>query len=448
MKKMRLTITPLLVLLVLSGIFLACQAPEGGLTPGAVAPEIPRKELRSTMLGPHLPAFVRVVAHIDVEKQNPLNVKYYYFESLTGGQREPFFEHVVLGHAYLGRNEQGYVILNLTPALQHVLENSRTYLWPLINLGIRVLVEVRSGNFADDQAGIGLGLGTMDFDESAAFITNLQALVNHFGIDGFEFNDIGGGYKAYPPFTRSLRYSLRDAPRYPDEMFEYDDGTPFPEARIERMLWHEGASNFSLLVLNANELLKERHSAAADFNTPPEVDDNIRREISRSIFVRTQAGHGRYLPFETRIVPDAYTGASQFVADNTVAIINDVPHDMTRPTLFLNNEANRHPEIDNHGFPVPIVNQNYAPFVIDLSRDGRVNASNNVAANELGAWFAGTTASPTRYGTLYFINLPARSEIPQAETSTLQLLRWFSMAIFARNVEAVPDGGNHPPPGN
>ena len=406
---------------------LACQMPEAGINPLEAIPTIPRKQLLTSPDAS--PTFVRVAAHVDVEKYNPLNAKDYFFG--TGDANDiPLFDYLVLGYAYLSRDARGYASLELTPALQYVLENNQVYIRPLIRKGIKILIEVRSGRFSDKEDGLAVGLGAMDIGAIHEFLPYLWILVDRFGVDGFEFNDIGGGRSSLPPYTRNLSTFESDAPMYSDSLFQDENGDWLDEATIEEILWREGASNFANLILNANEYLKVRREVQADFGSIH--DDNKIIETTRSIFARN-GGHGEYLPNMVRpaFTPDAYTGASPFTAQNLIAIINDVSHDDSKPLLFLFDEI--------MGTKLRQDARGYSPFVVDLSVDNRLDT---LSARVLANWFAGTTAVPNSFGMLYITNLPPVSEAP----GLAAFLTNFTQAIFGRITRIYEDGGNHPRP--
>ncbi|MCL2600595.1 MAG: hypothetical protein FWD88_05390, partial [Treponema sp.] len=401
--------------------------PETGINPLVAIPGIPRKQLLTSPDA--IPTFVRVMAHVDVEKANPLNAGDYFFG--TGNADDvPLFDYVVLGYAYLSRDAQGYASLELTPALRNVLDNNHIYLRPLTRKGIKVLIEVRSGRFSDDEDGLALGMGAMDMGAIREFLPYLGMLVERFGIDGFEFNDMGGGRMAYPPFTRNLKQFESEQYMYPDSLFQDADGNWLDDAAIERILWQEGASNFANLILSANEFLKARYRVSADFGSIN--SDNQTIEITRSIVVRN-SGHGEFLPHMVRpaFTPDAYTGATPFIAQNLVAVVNNVPHDRNRPILYMLNETTGIMERQDP--------RDYSPFTVDLSPGNRLDAAD---ARTLANWFAGTTASPNSFGTLYITGLPPVSEEP----GLAGLLTNFTQPIFGRVARLYEGGGNRPAP--
>ncbi|MDR2542899.1 MAG: hypothetical protein LBC80_05565 [Treponema sp.] len=409
----------------------ACKEPGAGLSPVVAIPEVPRKELLTTF-GTVNPHYVRTILHIDIEKYNPLNAMDFFFGWIVNGvpfDDYPFFEYVVLGHAYLTQDVRGNVALKLTPSLQYVLDNNKTYIQPLILKGIKVLIEVRSGCFNDDEPGFyGVGFGAMDMPSVNLFAPQLHDLVNQYGIDGFEFNDIGGGYRAYPPYTRDLKQFGTNEPLYPDEMFQDKNGNELSDAEIKEILWSQGGANFSDMIIYINEHLKERRSVPADYGGAEYDGRTI--EIFRSLVTRRDNGHGRYLHTETRpaFIPDAYTGATPLVLWNMIAFVNGISNEMENDFPFLemwDDALKRHVKQEGMFF---------SPFIIDLSvGESRLSAQE---ARVLASAFAGTASAPNRFGTLYFSNLPTIEEDP----GIASFLTNFTTPIFGRPLYMYENG--------
>ena len=437
MCKMKNRLTELFIgLLALLFLVTGCLLPEEGLSPVGAVPSIPRKELVTTF-GTANPHYVRTVLHVDTEKQNPLNAMDFYFGWTVDGipfDDHPFFEHVVLGYAYLSKDLQGNINLNKTETLQYILDSNKTFLAPLILKGIKILVEVRSGCFAPDEEGIGVGFGTFDMASVNLFAPQLQDLIDRYGINGFEFNDEGGGYKAYPPYTRELKKFGDSEPLYPDSLFQDDDGNWLSGTEIEAILWREGGANFADFIVYVNEHLKERRRVPANFGSINEDGRTI--EVIRSLITRGDNGHGRYMHTETRpaYTPDAYTGATTYVLWNMIAFVNGIVNKMETgsPFLFMWDAALKRMVKQDGAF--------FSPFIIDLSAGNQRLSTQEARA--LGFGFAGTAVSPNRFGTLYFSNLPAAAEDP----GIAAYLSNFTTQIFGRPVFMYEGGGNRPDP--
>jgi hypothetical protein len=416
-------------------LVLACQQPDGEGSPFEIKPAIPLKRLVTTS------SRVETICYVDTAAENPLNVKDYI---LAGNGTNPdtlFFNYVVFGFSYLTKDSRGYIHLELTPSLQYMLDNSDTYIKPLHQKGIRVLIEVRSGTFRDDEDGAGIGLGTMDMASIDEFTKELKFLVNQYNIDGFDFNDTGGGKRSYPPFTRDLKRFRSDTPLYPESLFVRkvagQDPVPLTEDEITGVLWTEGGSNFSNLIQRTNEELKETYTTtwkngSSETTSPTHID--------RLILVRNQ-NHGRHLLSKLRdaYMPDAYSGADPKVTGNLKYIVNDVPYDNSRLHAFLWDEDAKKdvgPDSDNK----------YAPFTIDLSNpktetEARQWANIFLLKNPDGS--KSDSDNQNRYGALYITNLP-----PVSTADSTGLLTYFSRELFGREVRLAdtPGAGDYQKP--
>jgi hypothetical protein len=396
-------------------------------------PPIPVKKLLTNAFP------VEFVCYVDVEKYNPLNAKDYIFAASadTGGVETQFFNHVVLAYSYLTRTKNGYVHLELTPTLKYILDNSTTYIKPLHQKGIQVLIEVRSGNFSEDQEGIGLGLGTLDMAAINELTKNLKSIVEHYGIDGFDFNDEGGGFSAYPPRTRNLTQFRSNTPLYPDELFTQDgkkDGPLLSDADIEAKLWIEGGSNLSNLVQRTNEALKETYTSTLTSGSSETTDTQT---VERTFLVRNK-NHGAHLLSQLRMayMPDAYSGADPKTVGNLRYIINDSPYDNSKPHASLLDEDQKKDvgeEADNQ----------YAPFTVDLADQKDKETAQTWAKTFLlknPDVSKDISSNQNKYGALYFSNLP-----PVSESESVAYMRNFSMVLFERSVNLAdtPNAGDY-----
>ncbi|MDR0759449.1 MAG: hypothetical protein LBF74_04990, partial [Treponema sp.] len=417
--------------------------PGGGGSPFELYPSIPQKKLRTTS------APLEAVCYVDVEQYNPLNAKDYVFAASADTPETQFFNYVVLGYSYLTRDAGGYTHLELTGALRYILENSVTYIKPLHLKGIKVLVEVRNGVYDDENdEGIGAGLGTMDMASINEFIKELKLLVNEYGVDGFDFNDTGGGKNSYPPYTRNLKQFQSDLPLYPDSLFVDDAGVaPLSAAEIDDVLWLEGGSNFSNLIQRTNETLKETYTSV--WKNGSEETSEV-QSVDRIILVRNR-GHGSHLISQLRMayMPDAYSGADPKITGNLRFIVNDAPYDTTNPHAPLWDEARKRDvgaeEADNV----------YIPFAVDLSDQKARSEAEDLAKaflskdldpdnlNPVGNPEGGSTPAPeySSYGALFFTNLRPVSEA----AGTLTYINYFSREIFRRTVAltGASDAGDY-----
>jgi hypothetical protein len=415
-----------------------CEQPQSAGSPFELFPPIPPKNLLTNGMS------VEFICYVDPERENPLNVQDYYFEASRDYGETQLFNYVVLAYSYLTKDSQGYIHLELSPALKYILENSVTFIKPLHQNGIRVLIEVRSGNFADTEDGLAVGFGTMDMACINEFIKELKSLVEHYGLDGFDFNDVGGGKKAYPPLTRELRQFRSDQPLYVDlpdkRLFTDSDNNPLPAAEIENNLWIEGGSNFSNFIQRLNETLKQTYTSV--FTNGSHSTESI-STVERSILVRG-SNHGRKLLSQLRdaYMPDAYSGADPKVNGNLKYVINDIPGDVTfvMDHYELNNpHAAFWDEAQRRDAGVDL-DDKYAPFTVDLSdpkdRDTARLWANAFLLKDPAA--ATGAANQNRYGALYV------SHLQPASVSNMALyLTYFTRVLFGRTVQLRAGGGNY-----
>jgi hypothetical protein len=421
MNKLKIALGALLVLLV------GCQEPEAGGSPFEILPEIPLKKLSSNA-NP-----VGAICYVDVDKYNPLNAKDYVFTARGSTPETQFFDYVVLGYSYLTKTRNGYIQLETTPALKYILDNSITYIKPLHQKGVRVLIEVRSGNFADDQDGIGAGLGTLDMAAINELVKEFKLIVNQYGIDGFDFNDMGGGKTAYPPLTRYLTQFQSDTPLYPETLFKEggkEDGAPLTDAAIEALLWIEGGSNFSNLVQRTNEALKVTYTSTYKNGSNETTDVQT---VERIILVRNK-NHGDHLLSQLRMayMPDAYTGADPKTIGNLRYLINDAPCDIDKPKLH----APLWDEAKKLDVGAEEADDKYAPFAVDLA--DQLDRDTVIKWTNVFLWGSPEgrgSNPPSTYGALYFTNLS-----PVSESNSVTYMTYFSQALFNRNVTLSGSG--------
>jgi hypothetical protein len=394
-------------------------------------PAIPQKQLLDTLTP------VEAICYVDVERYNPLNAQDYIFSANADTSETQFFNYVVLAYSYLTKDARGYTHLELRPTLKYILDNSVTYIKPLHQKGIKVLIEVRSGNFTDEQDGIGAGLGTMDMASINEFTKELKLLVDQYGIDGFDFNDVGGGRKSYPPASRDLKQFQSNQPLYSESLFQDANGDPITDPeKIEDILWIEGGSNFSNLIQKTNEDLKETYSMTYKNGS---LETSETQAVERVIMVRDR-NHGRHLLSSLRMayMPDAYTGADPKVIGNLRYIINDIPYDAS---IYL------HATLWDEGQKKDVgadADDRYAPFAVDLlDQKSRADAELSARAILLKNLAGSTTdtSNRNRYGALYFTNLGPVSEFSDPVT----YMTYFSRTLFGRNVKLseTPGAGDY-----
>jgi len=120
---------------------------------------------------------IAMVAFVDSSRHNPLNALDYMLED----SETLFFDYVVLGGAYVRRNDRGFY-LHLSEDLRNLLAMRRTLVHPLQKAGIKVLLRVESG-------GGEVSFGNWNEDQMHAFTRSVYDVLQIFGLNGAEFYD-------------------------------------------------------------------------------------------------------------------------------------------------------------------------------------------------------------------------------------------------------------------
>ena len=128
---------------------------------------------------------IAMVAFVDSSRHNPLNALDYMLED----SGTLFFDYVVLGGAYVRRNDQGFY-LHLSEDLGNLLAMRRALVHPLQKAGVKVLLRVESGGDA-------VSFGNWNEDQMRAFVKSVYDVLRIFGLDGAEFYD-NSDEEAYP----------------------------------------------------------------------------------------------------------------------------------------------------------------------------------------------------------------------------------------------------------
>ena len=121
---------------------------------------------------------MEMVAFVDPSRHNPLNALDYILED----SGTLFFDHVVLGGAYVRRGGPHGFYLYLSGDLKNLLAARRDYVMPLQGQGIRVLLRIESG-------GADVSMGQWNEDQMRAIARTALELMDLFGLDGMEFMD-------------------------------------------------------------------------------------------------------------------------------------------------------------------------------------------------------------------------------------------------------------------
>lgn len=137
----------------------------------------------------------KIIAYVDVEQTNPLNLGEYY---LTMEQQNvPMVDFCMLHAAEIRKDTSGNPALYLNPDLSTILSNADTYIRPLQNAGIGVFLKILGGNQ-------GIGVANMTESQAEIFTDILVYAVGLYGLNGVSFDDQFADYTS----TLSGSYSI------------------------------------------------------------------------------------------------------------------------------------------------------------------------------------------------------------------------------------------------
>jgi hypothetical protein len=403
----------------------ACEQDGGAvvLTPPAIPAKYYKTDANST---------VKAAVYINPEHDAVVNAAAYVLED--GGKYVPFFDYVVISYAYLTK-ERGYTQIVLTDAARRVLEAGPKHISPLRDRGIKTLLELRSGNFADGEEGVAAGFGVMDEAAINEFKKAVRMVMDKYGLDGFVFNDVGGGTSSYPPATRYAKQFQSGTPLYQNKMFTQDGtdgGQDLSPEEIERILWREGGSNFFNVLQITNDALGTKYTSQVQNGDGTTRDEII--DVSGVIIAHT-AGHGGHLVEQSRLNPDAYSGSSPALTGNVNYIINNGVKDWVNHRHIWLGVGEKGSEV----LTEKINNDRmFAPFTVDL----QTRISDGDAAAWAAAFVQGDSTAPDgtgdsrKYGGLVFRNLPpASASSSDADAADIAAyVSIFSQALFGKNV--------------
>lgn len=136
----------------------------------------------------------KVIAYVDVEQTNPLNMGSY---SLSIGQDEvPLVDFCMLHAAEIRKDASENPALYLNPDLSTILSNADAYIRPLQNAGIGVFLKILGGNQ-------NIGVANMTETQAEIFTNILVHVIGKYGLNGVSFDDQYADYS----FTLSDSYS-------------------------------------------------------------------------------------------------------------------------------------------------------------------------------------------------------------------------------------------------
>ena len=117
-----------------------------------------------------------------VNTTNPLNAKSYYLTDTISNSSEPFLDLCVLDAGKIHKSSDNMPTLYLDSDMNHVLANADTYIRPLQEKGIKVLLRI----LGDGQD---MGVANMNDNQADAFTDILVWVVGSYGLNGITFDD-------------------------------------------------------------------------------------------------------------------------------------------------------------------------------------------------------------------------------------------------------------------
>jgi hypothetical protein len=370
----------------------ACLLEGGGDLPW-VSPVIPGKG--------GIGSRVKALCYIDVSKHNPLNAGDYTL-STTEVQ---FFDYVVLGAAQIKFSDYDPRIY-LPPDLEYVLKHRNTYIRPLQLKGIKVLLGITGGE--DNYS-----FGSLSDDEVHVFVGQVIAAVEHYGLDGVEFNDENAGRPGEPFYPDELMA----ASLLGDKDGDGDDN----DADDERAAWRSGGDKMNNLMYY------------------------LRLELDKSAYEKTivvrEKNFGACFPFDVT----GSEGVAVFVGS------------LEQTNYFVNPDFGAFKgdgaQTEADGNPWNGYRDQYAPFMVNLGGDlpdtvipNLTNADPNSIFSYNTRFSNGNGSGACDYGLLYYYNLRATSEVPAGYLNVTydtqaKYLTITAQGLFQRMV--VCNGGDH-----
>lgn len=117
-----------------------------------------------------------------VNTTNPLNAQSYYLTDTISNSSEPFLDLCVLDAGKIHKSSDNMPTLYLDSDMNHVLTNADTYIRPLQEKGVKVLLRV----LGDGQD---MGVANMNDNQADAFTDILVWVVGSYGLNGITFDD-------------------------------------------------------------------------------------------------------------------------------------------------------------------------------------------------------------------------------------------------------------------
>jgi hypothetical protein len=381
---------------------------------------------------------VKTAVYIEVNDHNPLNAGAYTLEDGT-----PLFDYVILFAANIrtrncatetdmkhGCTKSGPHV-HLNENVRYILENRQEYIVPLQNKGIKVLL----GLLGDHD---GITFASMNDTDRATFIADLKNEVEHYHLDGVDFDDEWGSKEDWGGWGEN--YTVPS----PNAIFTYPTsswGWPFtgtvyrnpdmgivagnaqltaPSADDQDRMWKETGPGYYKTILAAREALgDDKIISLYEYNT------------------------GRYI-----------TPGGKANGDATLASFQDAISFAMQPwySQYIDDSAN--------GLP----RSKYSPFGIDLGgnayyqggtplppivEDDDENGTGTI--KDYATRFKSAATGGNAYNVLYFFNLKPHTDgklkhdedETEPSVTTEEYISKMTRIVFEQDCLRTPGDGDH-----
>jgi hypothetical protein len=161
-----------------------------------------------------------------------------------------YFDYVIISGAKIKRGKVN-AHLDYSESLMSIVQNWKTLIKPLRDKGMKVLFAISGGSD-------GVSFGSLTRAEQALFARECADFCKYYGLDGVEFNDVGGESTTQNPY-----------PEYGGSFWNGEIIVDIPEDDMTRYekSWEEGAGNFADMLSYLIETLGASNSFQGDIST-------------------------------------------------------------------------------------------------------------------------------------------------------------------------------------
>jgi hypothetical protein len=384
-------------------VLINCTNAEVGDLPRTV--NIPLKQIPSGIS-------VAPVLYVDVAAEGAdtlLAAKNYVLSS----DGSPFFDYVIVGPAVITRAAGGRIELDIS-ALNTVFDNRSTYIKPLRDKGIKVVLGIQ-GN-----PGNSFGFGKFNQKEAQDFAAEVDRWVSFYRLNGVDFYDTGAPAGAYPPSSEFKALFAEKIAAWR----EVNAG--ITDAEIETKLWKEGASNFMLLIM----AMQSKNAVYSEDTTTDTLNSR------RVMFVHNKNfGANLFESVRDAYMPDAYTGHGSGAEDFLTYLLQEYDtagNYWVQPEYGIDKLKPMQIWARGENTKNDFTAMKSAPLAIDLSAAGltpsTVDRPSKCFAffnpDDPGSFTAATAAAKhkwNKYGAIYYTNLPS-ADVSAVLSATSQVL--------------------------